>query len=324
MSELEVIKVSELNGEKREPDWLIDGLWLDGGVGIIGGEPKSYKTFAALSLAVATASGKPCFGRYEVIRKGPVLVYAAEDSLDMVKDRIIGLAHGMKTAFDQLDIHLIAEPRLRIDTETDRQRLQEALEKVKPVLLVLDPFVRLHGIDENSSGDVAKVLSWLRHLQRQYSINVAMVHHARKRAGKERPGQSLRGSSELHAWGDSNIYLRRNADDEDYVEMVIEHRAAPSDDNIRLQFISNEKGPYLEYDGGGKPKKDKPGPAERIMEALGVQKIAGEALRKKSGVRSATFWKVLKELVESDQIKKENDGQYQLPETTLPQFPINH
>lgn len=316
MSELEVIKVSDLDEEKKDPDWLIEGLWLDGGVGIIGGEPKSYKTFAALSLAVATASGRSCFGRYDVKRQGPVLVYAAEDSLAMVADRIIGLAHGMNASFKELDIHLIAEARLRIDTEVDRQRLEETISNLRPVLLILDPFVRLHGIDENSSGEVAKLLSWLRHLQRHYSINVAMVHHARKRAGKERPGQSLRGSSELHAWGDSNIYLRRGTDDEPYVEMTIEHRAAPSEGNLRLQFIDSERGPYLAYDGGGCPMKEKLSSADRILEALGKQKATGDALRKESGMKAATFWSELRDLLETGQIVKGADSRYHLPENT--------
>jgi len=41
-----------------------------------------------------------------------------------------------------------------------------------------------------------------------------------------RAGQALRGSSEFHAWGDSNLYLRRDADDR--ITLVVEHRAAPA------------------------------------------------------------------------------------------------
>jgi hypothetical protein len=40
-----------------------------------------------------------------------------------------------------------------------------------------------------------------------------------------RAGQALRGSSEFHAWGDSNLYLRRQGED---LSLAIEHRAAPS------------------------------------------------------------------------------------------------
>ena len=309
---LEIIKVCDLGDSRGEPDWLIDGLWLDGGVGIIGGEPKSYKTFAALSLAIAAASGKDCFGHYPVRRSGPVLLFAAEDSLAMVRERIAGIALGMGADFTELDIHIIAEPQLRIDTTTDRQRLEEAIVDIKPVLLVLDPFVRLHSIDENSSGEVARLLSWLRGLQRKFSLNVAMVHHARKRAGRERPGQSLRGSSELHAWGDSNLYLRRTLDEDNYVQLVIEHRAAPSDNNVRLRFHEAEEGPHLVYEGGGIAKPQQLSPTERILGALREceEPLSGDNLRRASGIKASTFWKTLREMNESGAIGKSQDQLY--------------
>jgi hypothetical protein len=43
--------------------WLVDGLWSEEAVGIIGGEPKCCKSFLALDLATAVASGTPCLRR---------------------------------------------------------------------------------------------------------------------------------------------------------------------------------------------------------------------------------------------------------------------
>jgi hypothetical protein len=102
---------------------------------------------------------------------------------------------------------VITAPSLRLDLEADRARLDETVARLKPRLLVLDPFVRLHRIDENVSGDVAPLLAFLRELQRRHAVAVILVHHARKGAGAIRAGQALRGSSEFHAWGDSNLYL---------------------------------------------------------------------------------------------------------------------
>jgi hypothetical protein len=44
----------------------------------------------------------------------------------------------------------------------------------------------------------------------------------------------LRGSSELHGWGDSNLYLRRHRDQ---LTLTVEHRAAPSLDPIPVQLL---------------------------------------------------------------------------------------
>jgi AAA domain-containing protein len=104
---------------------------------------------------------------------------------------------------------------------------------LQPRLLILDPFVRLHRIDENASGEVAPLLAYLRELQRRHAVAVLVVHHAKKGAGRARAGQALRGSSEFHAWGDSNLYLRRNGDD---LSLSVEHRAAPSPTPMTIEL----------------------------------------------------------------------------------------
>lgn len=100
-------------------------------------------------------------------------------------------------------------------------------------LLILDPFVRLHRIDENASSEVAPLLAYLRELQRRFHLAVLLVHHARKGGANMRAGQALRGSSEFHAWGDSNLYLRRHGDQ---LTLTVEHRAAPSIAAVSLQL----------------------------------------------------------------------------------------
>jgi len=68
------------------------------------------------------------------------------------------------------------------------------------------------------------------------SCGVLVVHHARKDSNSSRPGQALRGSSELHAWADSNLYLRRRGSQ---LTLSTEHRAAPS--QIPLQLAQSDQ-----------------------------------------------------------------------------------
>ena len=44
----------------------------------------------------------------------------------------------------------------------------------------------------------------------------------------------LRGSSEFHAWGDSNLYLRR---DGDTLTLAVEHRAAPALKPMKIELV---------------------------------------------------------------------------------------
>jgi len=81
MTALPTIRAAQLaDVQANEPVWMIEGLWSAEAVGIIGGEPKSFKTFLALDLAVAVATGAPCLRRFPTHRTGAVLLYAAEDS----------------------------------------------------------------------------------------------------------------------------------------------------------------------------------------------------------------------------------------------------
>lgn len=75
---------------------------------------------------------------------------------------------------------------MRLDLEAVRRGLDETVAKLRPRLLVLDPFVRLHRIDENASGEVAPLLAYLRELQRRHAVAVLVVHHAKKGAGRVR------------------------------------------------------------------------------------------------------------------------------------------
>ena len=225
MTQLPVEPAYRLAERSEEHRWLVTGLWSEQAVGIVGGEPKCCKSFLALDLAVAVAGGVPCLRRFAVPRAGRVLLFAAEDALHIVRRRPEGISAAAGVALANLDIQVITAPTVRLDLDADRRNLAETVARLQPRLLILDPFVRLHRIDENASGEVAPLLAYLRELQRRHDVAVLVVHHAKKGGGGVRAGQALRGSSEFHAWGDSNLYLRRDGDD---LSLSVEHRAAPA------------------------------------------------------------------------------------------------
>ena len=148
-SPLRVVRAAQIpEPSPEEPPWLIEPLWSAGGVGVIGGAPKSGKTWLALELAIAVGSGVRCLGRFAVPRPGPVLLFAAEDAPHHLKHRIRGLAAARGAAFAALDVHLIVESSLRLDRSADLDRLRLTVAAHRPTLLILDPFVRLQRADE--------------------------------------------------------------------------------------------------------------------------------------------------------------------------------
>ncbi len=58
---------------------------------------------------------------------------------------------------------------MQLDLETDQQMLTKMLDSLRPKLLILDPLVRLHRLDENSASDISKLLGFLRGLKHVFS-----------------------------------------------------------------------------------------------------------------------------------------------------------
>jgi RecA-family ATPase len=233
---LPVVRVGEIQTEEDAQRWLVEELWGARSVGVIGGAPKCSKTWLGLDIALSVATGTACLGKYAVPEPGPVLVYLAEDALPVVRERVAGMARHRDIDLARVEIHVITASNLRLDRDPDRMRLLETARRLRPRLLLLDPLVRLHGVDENNASEVAALLGYFRSLQRLLDLSVILVHHTRKNAtAGASAGQGLRGSSDIHAFGDSNLYLRRA---KEYSVLSTEHRAAPSSPPIHLALIT--------------------------------------------------------------------------------------
>lgn len=236
---LKVCRASHLHllSPAADPSWLVEHLWAEHACGILGGEPKCGKSLLALDIAASVASGTACLGRFAVPRPGRVLFFAAEDDLHVIHQRLQTIARRRQRELDTFNLYFITVSTLSLDMETDRVCLAATVERARPRLLILDPFVRLHAVDENAVAAVAPLLAFLRSLQRKFHTAVLLVHHSRKAASHLRPGQALRGSSELHAWSDSSLYLRRHGD---LITLIAEHRAARAPDPLTLTFVSSD------------------------------------------------------------------------------------
>jgi RecA-family ATPase len=298
MSVLPLLRACELPALPETQRWLVEHLWAQQAVGLVGGEPKSCKSFLALELAAGVASGAAVLQRFRVTQPGRVLLFAAEDALHVVRERLAGIAAARGVTLDRLDLHVITSPSLRLDLRHDVERLDDTIATLRPRLLVLDPFVRLHRADENVSAEVAPLLASLRELQRAHGCAVLLVHHARKGASAARPGQALRGSSELHAWGDSNLYLRRLGDE---MTLSVEHRAASSIAALTLRLRAETPALALEIveSAATSDALQVASLHERIRGAL--ETAAGpltlEALRAACRVRKSALCAALAELV---------------------------
>jgi hypothetical protein len=235
----------------EEPRWLIENVWTAGSHGIIAGEPKTNKTTLALALALSVASGQPFLGEYSVGVSGPVLMVQEENAPWMMQDRLRKLAqyYGL---LGSGEVHTreagpgaLGRASVELDFPTDlplkllnnfgfdlglndhRDMLEAEVAELRPKLLVLDPlYLILGGSDENKTAELRPFLKWLLQLRYQYDTAIMVVHHFRKQqqgGNVVRAGQRILGSTTLHGWVDSALYLESRDETRDgWVRVGIE------------------------------------------------------------------------------------------------------
>jgi len=168
--------------------------------------------------------------------------------------------------------------------------------------------VRLHRVDENSAAEIGPILGFLRELQRRFETAVMLVHHTRK-SGARRQGQSLRGSGDIFAWGDSYLHLRRSGS---RLLLLAEHRSAPPGDEMHIELAGDEEAPALRL---ANPRAATPPAARPSDEALVLQVLAEaggplplRAIRKKAGRRNAAVGRALGRLAEDGRVASGPSG----------------
>ena len=278
---LPVVRAADLEELDPARRWLIEPLWIHAGVGTIGGLPKSCKSWLGLDMAVSVASGTPCLDTFPVRDPGSVLLYMAEDAGSLVKARLRGLCRHRGLDLNSLPIDVITAPVLRLDLPADQQRLEETVCRRAPRLLLLDPFVRLHQVNENAAGEVAAILGYLRALQRTYHVSVTVTHHSRK-GGSATGGISLRGSGDFFAWVDTALSLRRR---QQTLLLSVEHRAAAAPDPLTLALLGDEQDMHLGIAGAQEPTSPSP-PADLDATILNALHRAGDVGLTRASLRS--------------------------------------
>jgi hypothetical protein len=290
---LPVVHVSAIESESRPTRWLIEGLWGPESVGFLAGHPKAGKSWLGLDMAVSVASGTPCLGQFPVLETGRVLIYLAEDSLEALRERVAALSRHRGLELGEIDLHAITAPELRLDLPEQRLRLKATVEALGPRLLLLDPLVRLHRLDENRASDVSGLLSHLRSLQRAFELSVILVHHTRKSEVASGPdGQGLRGSGDLWAWSDSSLFLRRVRG---RLRLSMEHRAAAAPEPVWLRLADEDQERiHLEVISGEVEEEEKRSLAEAILGALAAGAILTRTeLRQRLRVQNSRLGDVL-------------------------------
>lgn len=195
-SPFRVTRESEMDHE-APIEWLIPEFLQRRSTAMIAAKTQSYKSFIALDVALAVASGMPTFGA-KPTRTGPV-VYAALEGLRGIKgDRRKAWRQARGIAADRELPFFTMKAPLVGSSEEKHAFLDELLRQFPDgvELVVLETVAKMMlGMDENSSKDASIFCAFCDELVEHLGCAVVAVHHQSDKLG----AADYRGSSAFMA-----------------------------------------------------------------------------------------------------------------------------
>ncbi len=180
-------RIPSIDDIEYEPiRWLIEPLIPLAGFVLLVGKPGSYKSWLALDVARAVATGTS-FADMTPSPAREVLYIDRENGKNLIayRKKLLRISGVPDLRYWGRWVSL---PFLGV---ASKELLQYA-EEVKP-LLIFDSLVRVHQLDENSNSEMARVMNAFVQLSRK-GATVLLLHHA----GKDNE-KNFRGAMEIEA-----------------------------------------------------------------------------------------------------------------------------
>ena len=199
---LQVVFGDQLGSEYEAPNELVEGLMTIGSSVVVYGDSNSGKTFWALSVATAIATGTLCYGR----KTDPGLViYLATEAPASIRSRMQAIKK-----YHNCNLENLAMVPVPINFYTGDQDAYDVIELVRsieqmkgqPVRLIIgDTLARMSaGANENSGEDMGPVMARFDQVATATKAALMIVHHNGKDAAK-----GARGWSGIRAHIDTEI-----------------------------------------------------------------------------------------------------------------------
>jgi len=202
IEKLKVVFGNQLGSDYEAPDELVEGLMTIGSSVVVYGDSNSGKTFWALSVATAIATGSDCYGR----KTDPgLVVYLASEAPGSIRSRMQAIKkyHGC----DLENLAMVPVPMNFYNGDQDAHdviELVRAIEQIKGQrvrLIIGDTLARMSaGANENSGEDMGPVMARFDQVATATGAALMIIHHNGKDAAK-----GARGWSGIRAHIDTEI-----------------------------------------------------------------------------------------------------------------------
>ncbi len=187
-----------------EPSWVIPGL-LPEGLAILAGRPKIGKSWLALGIAVAVASGGVALGKTKT-EKASVLYLALEDSLRRLKSRLTSV---LQRGEAPDGLHFYTEfPRL---DQGGLQTLEEAVTGHQAKFIVIDTLGKVRPPGRKNADLYQQdygTISSLKAVADRYHAAVLLIHHLNKGTHLD-PLDTISGTTGISGAADTVWVLKK-------------------------------------------------------------------------------------------------------------------
>ncbi|MEU9581071.1 helicase RepA family protein [Streptomyces chilikensis] len=292
-----------------DPVPVVDGvLYLDS-LAWLYGKPGSGKSFVALDWAGCVANGLPW--QYREVTPGRVLYLVAE-GVSGIKRRVRAWEAAFNQSMDNVTFLPVAVQLLH---GTDLAALLLLVEEMRPALVVVDTQARVTvGADENSNGEMGRVVAAADKIREACRGCVLMVHHSGK------TGLDLRGASAFEGAATSIIKVTK---DGEYVEVHSDkQKDVEGFDTIFLRMTPQGESVVLRPRSSSPDTEEASGNEQKIMHAMRESFATTTAspadLIEVSGVPRASVYRALTALTSRAllvNVGTPKVARYALPET---------
>ena len=222
-----VLSLAELLTDHPQPEpCLIEPSLLPSqGILFCGGEPKAGKSLLVANLALALAAGGEHAG-FKVPSPKRVLICQFELPTPQFALRLATMRNAIG---NRADTNLFVDTRVSGHMLSSTAGLNHFLQSARSVqadVIVIDPLYSTHDQDENDTRAMAALCQALVRLRDASKAALIVVHHIKKSAGRHELGSAFRGSSALHAVGDSYMLIARPSPQIPTVELRFQFRYA--------------------------------------------------------------------------------------------------
>ena len=218
------------------PACLVEpGLLPPQGILFVGGEPKVGKSLLVANLALSLAAGADRTG-FSIPAARRVLICQFELPVPQFVGRLAVMRRAIGSA---ADLNLLVDTRATGHLLCAPQGMNHFLAAAKAAaaeVIILDPLYSTHDQDENDTRAMAALCQSLLHLRDASGAALVVVHHVRKSIGRHEIGSAFRGSSALHAVGDSYLLLTRPSPQLPTIELRFQFRYAAAQPPRLLQL----------------------------------------------------------------------------------------